>query len=86
MRCGPAFVGHIVSSGGGDKYFTTLNGAARPVQAHLATAQARIEGEIVSSVRAMLPAYKVIFDRVKNRAIVQKPTENVTPLRAPKDG
>jgi len=72
LRCGPAFDAHIHQQGGGDKYFTMLNGKARNIQTSLTKAQAAVEEEIINSVRVMLPAYKVIFERVQQRGLQEK--------------
>lgn len=67
MRCGPAFNAHIHSHEG-KEFYTTLNSSALAVQNDLVRAQAAVEEKIINSVRAMLPAYKVIFERAKRRA------------------
>jgi len=59
-------------------------GKARPGQASLAKAQAVVEEEIVNSVRTMLPAYKVIYERVQQRGL-QQVSGKVTVLHGRKE-
>jgi hypothetical protein len=65
LRCGPSFNVHI--TGGGDNFYTTLNGGGRPIQHSLLQAQVAAELEIVKSVRVMLPSYKEIVERLEAR-------------------
>ncbi len=82
LRCGPAFHAHITSCGGG--FYTEFNLKPLQVQKELAKAQAAVEEKIINNVRAMLPAYKVIFERVERRALIQA-NANVTAIHGEKD-
>lgn len=79
LECPPLFHVHIVSAGG--KYQTSFNGAPLATPGNLKSARAAAEAEIVRRVRAMLPAYRVVFARFEAR----QETANKTPLRPPKD-
>jgi hypothetical protein len=83
LRCGPAFYAQIHAHAG-KEFFSAVNTQALPVQSDLGRAQAAVEEKIVNSVRAMLPAYKVIFERVERRGLLQANT-NITPLHGKKD-
>jgi hypothetical protein len=82
LRCGPAFNAHITASE--NKFYTMFNSDGRSVQANLARAQAAVEEEIINSVRVMLPAYRVIFERVEKRGLI-KTHANVTPIYGSKE-
>ena len=82
MRCGPAFYAQITSNGG--NFYTEFNSKPLKVQNNLETAQAMVEEKIISEMRAMLPGYKVIFERVQKRGkIAAQP--NVTPLHGKRE-
>jgi hypothetical protein len=74
LRCGPGFIAQI--TGGGDKYFTMLNGEGIAVQSNLLKAQIAVELAIVKGVREMLPGYKVIVERLNARY-----NKNVIPMK-----
>jgi hypothetical protein len=83
LRCGPAF--HAQITGGGNQYYTMFNSQSLQVQQSLPRAQAAVEEKIVNDVRAMLPAYRVIFDRVERRGVITAAHANVTPIHGNKE-
>ena len=81
LSCGDLFHIHITSSGG--QFYTSFNHGTLPVRGKLNAAREAAEREIVRRIRAMLPAYRAIFERVEAQALVD--TGKVTPLRPKKD-
>lgn len=84
LRCGPAFLGQINTNESHDKFYSALNRDSLPLQTNLSKAQAQMEEQIINSVRAMLPAYRVIFERVEGRGKIQSHS-NVTPIHGSRE-
>jgi len=82
LRCGPAFHAQITSGAG--NFYTEFNSKPLAVQKNLERAQAAVEEKIVNDVRAMLPAYRVIFERVERRGLIAAQA-NITSLHGKRE-
>jgi hypothetical protein len=61
LRCGPAMIGQVPSSGG--KFYCELNHDGMGPRDTLEEAKSAIEEAIITGVREMLLAYKVVIRR-----------------------
>ncbi|HZQ40182.1 MAG TPA: hypothetical protein VFA87_05300 [Rhizomicrobium sp.] len=79
LKCGTLFYGQIHLAGG--SYFVQLNGRALDSAKSLDEAKDAVERAIIARVRAMLPAYRVVYGRVMHRD--GKPPDEPPPVGPP---